>query len=150
MGWSMSRSESRTDQTSQQITTTGATAEKSPTLAAGGNITYTPPNEDVALGALVGMRDVVQKALELQGAQTAKSIDTLATLSSAEAAGSARAADNSASLLQAILASNATLAEHTSTGGADMAVKTSNYLIWGIIGLAAVALGVFGFRKSRA
>jgi hypothetical protein len=135
MGLTSSKSDSQTSNLNQQLSTQGASGAQSPTLTSAGNITYEDAGGQVTLAALAGMGDVVKQALQDASGVTAASVEA-----------SAAQSDASTQLLSSILATNAQLAQNSQTGGATAAIGQTNYIIWGLIGLAAAALFVF-FRK---
>lgn len=158
MGLSSSKSSAATSSTAYQTTTTGSSGDASPTINAGGGVTYEDAGGEVSLASLAGMQTVINRAfdaqtegnsvnaevlkaaLERESGLTAQSIEMLAALSSAQSDSSARAADNSSALLQDILKTNSTLAENQSSGGATLASAASNKIVWGLIALVAFFL----------
>jgi hypothetical protein len=130
----------------------------SPTINAGGAVTYQDAGGAVSLQALQSMQDAVDNALATAGnlggqtltAGTTLGSQALQTLSGALASQSdanAQANQSDMGLLSGILANNQQLAQTSQTGGATASVKQTNYIIWGLIGLAALVAGFLIFRK---
>ena len=132
-----SDSESSSNQRSTQFTTTGGSGANSPTVSAEGDVTIQNAGGEVSLAALQGMVDVVQGALSEVGSIAGRNVDA-----------STQQAINDTSLLSTILKSNSDLAANVQSGGAASAQKTTNYVVFGLIGIALLAVGIFLFRKS--
>jgi hypothetical protein len=138
MGGGKSSSSSATATTSSQ--TTGGSGEFSPALTAGGDVSIETGGEEVSLAALAGMAETVQTALEQAG--------TFAiTIAGNQADATAAQAVNDTSLLSSVLEANSELAANVQSGGAASAQKTTNYVVFGLIGIAVLAVGVFLSRK---
>jgi hypothetical protein len=157
MGLTNSDSKSQTDNYSAQTTTTGATASASPTINAGGQVTYNDAGGDVSKQALTtvgstinSVSAIVQAALDQQNNLNEAALTLLGGMSGQQADAQARAADSSTQLLSQILASNQTLAENTSSGGATLASKYSTQIVWGALALLALVFGSFFFKKKAA
>ena len=96
--------------------------------------------KEVTLSAIENMTSVVQSALS-DAAQFASRI------AGNQAQASQAQAVNDTALLSTVLDSNNQLAQNSQTGGATAAIKSTNYIIWGLLGLAALGLGFFFWRK---
>jgi hypothetical protein len=121
--------------------TTGGTGSDSPTITSGGSVLVETGGKDVTMAALSGMTDVVKTALSNVGAAIGN-----------QAEANQLTAANSTDLLKTILSSNNQLAQNSQTGGATAAISSTNYIIWGLMGLAALGLAGLGyfFFKRRA
>ena len=135
-----SRSESQTQTTNQQITTSGASAEHSPTtsISAAGPVTYNDAGGEVSIKALQGMRDIVNAALAQQGNLNQSELQLLSDVARRNIEASVSSSDQSASLLSSVLKANNDLAANVQSGGAATAQKTTNYVIFGLIGITAI------------
>jgi hypothetical protein len=140
MAASNSRTSSDSQSTSTQVQQTGSSqGSNSPVLSATGNINVTDAGSTQA--ALAGMEAVVLAALKQGG-------DIGGQLLSNSADQSAANASNNAALLQTVLKSNSDLAANVQSGGAASAQKTTNYVIFGLIGLGAIMLAAWFFKKA--
>ena len=147
MSASASQSKSDTTNTSQQLSTQGASAAESPTVTAGGAVTIENAGGKVSLQALSGMEDVVKAALDNQGNLNAQQINLLSNLAGKSLENSAATTSQNSDLLSGVLQANQQLAQNSQSGGATAAIKQSNYLIWGLLGLAAVL--VFSLFRNK-
>ena len=138
----MSDSASSSASSSTTSQTTGSSGNESPTVTAGGNVTLKTGGQEITLAALQGMQDVVTTAL--QSSLSAVSQASGQQMEAAQAEGV-----NDTTLLQSILASNSQLAQNSQTGGATAAISQTNYIIWGLIGLAALALAGLAYWLFR-
>lgn len=138
----MSDSASSSASSSTTSQTTGSSGNESPTVTAGGNVTLKTGGQEITLAALQGMQDVVTTAL--QSSLSAVSQASGQQMEAAQAEGV-----NDTTLLQSILASNSQLAQNSQTGGATTAISQTNYIIWGLIGLAALALAGLAYWLFR-
>ena len=137
MSTSASQSKSETSTTNQQFSLQGSSGSgDSPTVGAGGNVTINSAGGKVALQSLQNMTDVIQAVLKGQNEITGKSLENTAAVTT-----------QNGDLLSAVLKANQTLAQNNQSGGATAAIKQTNFIIWGLIGLAGLAL--FFFLRKR-
>lgn len=137
-GSSSSSGLSLTTSTNSQVT--GGGAPDSPTVNAGGSVNIETGGKEVTLASLEDMTKIVQSALTQAGTFAS-------TIAGNQADASAAQAVNDTNLLNQVLQANAQLSQNAQTGGATASISQTNYIIWGLIGLAALALGFFVFRK---
>src|SRR5574340_490472 len=139
MGGSSSSS-AATSYTTTTAQTTGGSGSDSPTVSAGGAVSIETGGKEVTLASLQHMSDVVQEALT-GAAQFAS------TIAGNQADAAAAQATNDTSILGEVLKANSELAANVQSGGAASAQKTTNYVVWGLIGILVVAVASFLFRK---
>ena len=148
MGFTKSESNPQTQTSSAQITTTGASASQSPTINAGGGVTYEDAGGAVSLQALQGMQEVIQAALDNGQSTNQQALGLLADFNARQAQAQASQSNTDTSLLSSVLASNASLAQNTSTAGATPALNLTKYALWIVAGLGALWLWVSSRKKS--
>ena len=155
---------SQTTTTNTQQTTstntqlTGGSGEGANTVNAGGPVTIQNAGGEVSLAALSGMGnttlnalsgmgDVVKAAINQAGDTSNQSLQILSDFAARQVDANTQQSQNDTGLLSSILASNSQLAQNSQTGGATAAIQSTNYIIWGLLGLAGLALVFFIFRK---
>ena len=143
MGGSSSSSSSQSAQTQQTQSVTGGSGTNSPTVAAGGNVTYTSSDPSVANNALNVAAQAIQNALSGAG----NAVSTIQNLASNQAQLAAQINSSQGQTLAQSISAQNSLAAAQGTGGASYTSTSTNYLILGAIAVALV--GVFAlFRKK--
>lgn len=138
-----STSSSASTQQQETQSTTGATASNSPTVSAGGNVSVVSSDPQVAGSALTIAGEAIQAALGAGQQSTA----TVAQLAANQAQLSAQVQQAQQDTLNASLNASQSLAAAQGTGGASITAQSTNYLIWG--GIAVAALAVFALILGR-
>jgi hypothetical protein len=147
MSASASQSKSSTETNSAQLSTQGASGDKSPTLTAGGSITYND-GQEVSLAALQAMGDVIKGALSQSTTIGQNSLNLLGEWSTKQIESSAAATDSNSALLSTVLAQNSSLASHVQTNGSDMWANITKYVLFGLFGLGGLITVLLLVRRK--
>lgn len=145
LGPTVSESSSSTKNYSAQTSVQGASGTNSPTFASGGNINYTSDGGAVSQSAIAGIVDVVKQALTGAGAVTTQADQLL----NAQQGVQQSANDQNNQLLYDVLANEQNLASYQGSGGAIQQSQSTNYVIWGAIGVAALAFIALMFGRNK-
>jgi len=150
MGGSSSKSASTYNTTTTYKQASGGSGEFSPAIDASGGSTVKieTGGKEVSLSALDNMTSVVSQALEGAKDFATSMTEFASKIAGNQADSTSTQALNDTSLLQSVLEQNATLAQNSQTGGATAAIKTTNYIVWGLLALAGLAVAFLFWRKS--
>ena len=125
----------------------GASGTQSPTITAGSTVDYNLILL-LALAAINQAGQAIADALNGAGAITNQSLAALSNVTNGQAQSTAADAASNSDILQQALAAEQQLAAAQGTGGASLTSQSTNYLIWGAIGVALLAVFALLFHKK--
>jgi hypothetical protein len=143
LGPTISSSNPSTSTSSAQTTVQGAAGANSPTLTAANNINYSYNDPALQLGTVQALASTIQTALGGAGNLAAQSLTTAANSAATQSA-------DQAQILSNALAAEQSLSAYQGTNGGLQQSQTTNYALYGAIGIGALALLAILFRPSRA
>jgi hypothetical protein len=136
MSASASESSSNPTTNTQSLSTQGAAGANSPTLTGGNDVTYNDPT-------------IALQAIQQAGSTILAALNNESGLNSQVAQQGAQQQSSNSDLIYQILQNEQNLAAAEGTGGASITATSTNYLIWGGIGIAAIALFAIFFGKRN-